>query len=55
MLPFAVKPQIVTELKALLVKYQSKGRGTPDAPQMNDVEIHPFPPYPAPGKAKERR
>lgn len=38
------KPELVTELKELLVKYKSDGRSTPGTPQKNDVELMPFAP-----------
>jgi len=38
---FAEKPEIVTELKALLKKYKRDGRSTPGPAQRNDVEIKP--------------
>jgi arylsulfatase A-like enzyme len=52
---FAEKPQLVGELKTLLEKYQREGRSTPGTPQKNDVEIQPFMPRAAPGKAKSMR
>ena len=36
---FTEKPEIVSELKALLEKYKRDGRSTPGAPQSNDVPI----------------
>ncbi|MCE9608970.1 MAG: arylsulfatase [Chthoniobacter sp.] len=41
---FAEKPELVTELKALLEKYQRDGRSTPGVPQANDVEIQGYAP-----------
>ncbi len=52
---FAERPQLVSELNSLLHKYQRDGRSTPGKPQKNDVEIQPFSPRPAPGKAKAKR
>ena len=40
---FAEKPEVVTELKALLEKYKRDGRSTPGPAQRNDVEIKPPP------------
>jgi arylsulfatase A-like enzyme len=48
---FAEKPELISELKELLEKYQREGRSTPGVPQKNDVDIHAF----APGRAKGSR
>ena len=52
---YAEKPQVVSELKALLEKYKTEGRSTPGAAQKNDVPIQPYSPRPAVGKAKAAR
>ena len=49
---YAEQPQLVTELKALLKKYQTEGRSTPGTAQQNDVPIQPFASKPAPAKKK---
>ncbi len=49
---YADKPELVTELKALLEKYKREGRSTPGATQKNDVEIQPHLPQQTPGKAR---
>ncbi len=36
---FAEKPQLVSELKSLLEKYQREGRSNPGTPQANDVPL----------------
>ncbi len=39
---YAEHPELVSQLKSLLQKYQQEGRSTPGTPQKNDVEIKPF-------------
>ena len=39
---YADQPEIVSKLKALLIKYMEDGRSTPGLPQANDVEIQPY-------------
>ncbi len=51
---FAEKPEVVSELKALLEKYKSEGRSTPGAPQQNDVPVGSGPPKAKGGKAKNK-
>jgi arylsulfatase A len=39
---YAEKPEMVSQLKSLLLKYMNDGRSTPGNPQQNDVKIQPF-------------
>lgn len=51
----AEHPEKVAEMQALFEKLISNGRGTPGAPQRNDVEVVRYPRKPAPAKKKKSR